>query len=183
MFHNKLVDTLRASGTPRSAVFEAARRLARWHDQWIVTHEFIPAIVGQTLSDLVYKEVKDKAPVINLKYYKPTNPAGRAFIPVEFAVAAYRFGHSIARPYYTVRDFFDTRTGATVAVSSVPLFEAEPTDNNLKRVASDPAAAEDAVEQVLQRSREAADCPAGAPVRREPVRVAVPPAFHGAARQ
>ena len=46
-------------------------------------------------------------------------------------MAAYRFGHSIARPRYTVRDFIDTRTGATVAVSSVPLFEAEPTDNNL----------------------------------------------------
>ena len=30
-----------------------------------------------------------------------------------------------------VRDLVDTRTGATVAVSSVPLFEAEPTDNNL----------------------------------------------------
>ena len=75
-FHNKLVDTLRASGTPRSAVFEAARRLARWHYQWIVTHEFIPAIVGQTMSDLVYKEVPTGAPKITLKYYKPTNPAG-----------------------------------------------------------------------------------------------------------
>ena len=107
-FHNKLVDTLRASGTPRSAVFEAARRLARWHYQWIVTHEFMPAIVGQTMSDSVYKEVHDKAPMITLKYYKPTNPAGRAFIPVEFAVAAYRFGHSITRPRYTVQDVFDS---------------------------------------------------------------------------
>ena len=150
MFHNKLVDTLRASGTPRSAVFEAARRLARWHYQWIVTHEFIPAIVGQAMSDSVYKEVKDKAPVINLKYYNPTNPAGRAFIPVEFAVAAYRFGHSITRPRYTVQDYvtdqvvIDPATGkpkvdpvtgqtvyATVPVSSVPLFEAKPTENNL----------------------------------------------------
>ena len=37
---------LRACGMPRSAVFESARRLARWHYQWIVTHEFLPAIVG-----------------------------------------------------------------------------------------------------------------------------------------
>ena len=75
-FHNRLVDTLRASGTPRSAVFEAARRLARWHYQWIVTHEFLPAIVGQTMSDSVYKEVTTGAPKITIKYYKPTNPAG-----------------------------------------------------------------------------------------------------------
>ena len=153
MFHNKLVDTLRASGTPRSAVFEAARRLARWHYQWIVTHEFIPAIVGQTLSDLVYKEVKDKAPIINLKYYKPTNPAGRAFIPVEFAVAAYRFGHSITRPRYTVQDVSDKDNKFLGAVSSVPLFQDEPSDNNLNGHRAAAAPAEDPVEQVLQRGR------------------------------
>ena len=37
---------------------------------------------------------------------------------MEFSVAAYRFGHSIARPRYTVREFIDTRTGATVEVKS-----------------------------------------------------------------
>ena len=130
-FHNRLVDTLRASGTPRSAVFEAARRLARWHYQWIVTHEFIPAIVGQTMSDLVYKEVPTGAPKITLKYYKPTNPAGRSFIPVEFAVAAYRFGHSMTRPRYTVRDVFDSAGTLLGSVSGVPLFQDTSTDNNL----------------------------------------------------
>ena len=129
-FHNRLVDTLRASGTPRSAVFESARRLARWHYQWIVTHEFIPAIVGQTMSDLVYKETTE-APKITLKYYKPTNPAGRSFIPVEFAVAAYRFGHSMTRPRYTVRDVFDSNNTLLGGVAGVPLFGDSPTDNNL----------------------------------------------------
>ena len=80
----------------------------------------------------MYKEVSTGAPIINLKYYKPTNPAGRSFIPVEFAVAAYRFGHSMTRPRYTVRDVFDS-TGNTVlgSVSGVPLFQDTPTDNNL----------------------------------------------------
>jgi Animal haem peroxidase/TAT (twin-arginine translocation) pathway signal sequence len=130
-FHNKLVDTLRASGTPRSALFESARRLARWYYQWMVTHEFIPAIVGQEMADSVYKEVPTGAPKITLKYYNPTNPAGRAFIPVEFAVAAYRFGHSITRPRYTVQDYV-TSSNATVEVKSVPLFsDTEPPDNRL----------------------------------------------------
>jgi hypothetical protein len=130
LFHNKLVDLMRQNGIPRSAVFESARRLARWHYQWMVTHEFLPAIVGQAMSDSVYKEVSTGAPKITIKYYKPTNPAGRSFIPVEFSVAAYRFGHSMTRPRYTVQDYV-TSSGATVAVSSVPLFEAQPTDNNL----------------------------------------------------
>jgi Animal haem peroxidase len=130
MFHNKLVDQMRALRVPRAAVFESARRLARWHYQWMVIHDFLPAIVGKAMADSVYKEVLTGVPIINIKYYKPTNPLGRPFIPVEFAVAAYRFGHSITRPRYTVQDYV-TNANATVAVSSVPLFEAQPTDNNL----------------------------------------------------
>ena len=135
MFHNKLVDHVRKNLVsalfPGLSVFQSARRLARWHYQWMVTHDFLPAIVGKAMADSVYKEVLTGLPIINLKYYRTINPLGRPYIPVEFSVAAYRFGHSIARPRYTVRDFIDTRTGTTVAVSSVPLFEAEPTDNNL----------------------------------------------------
>ena len=112
-------------------MFESARRLARWHYQWIVTHQFLPAIVGQALSDSVYKEVSTGAPKITLKYYKPTNPAGRAFIPVEFAVAAYRFGHSITRPRYTVRDVLMSDGTPNGSVSGVPLFPNAPGDNNL----------------------------------------------------
>lgn len=130
-FHNRLVDVLRMQQVPRSAVFESARRLARWHYQWIVTHDFLPAIVGQTMADSVYKEVSTGAPKITIKYYKPTNPAGRSFIPVEFAVAAYRFGHTITRPRYTVRDVFDKDGKLLGGVSGVPLFEDAPKDNNL----------------------------------------------------
>jgi Animal haem peroxidase/TAT (twin-arginine translocation) pathway signal sequence len=130
MFHNKLVDYMRALRVPRASVFESARRMARWHYQWMVTHEFLPAIVGKDMADSVYKEVLTGVPIINIKYYKPTNPLGRPFIPVEFSVAAYRFGHSMTRPRYTVRDYVKS-DGATVAVSSVPLFEASPSDNNL----------------------------------------------------
>ena len=125
-FHNRLVDYMRAAGIPRAAVFESARRLARWHYQWIVIHEFLPAIVGTTTANAVYKDTT-KAPIINLKYYKPTNSTGRPFIPVEFAVAAYRFGHSITRPRYTVRDVFPpTGTTRLGSVSSVPLFDDAP---------------------------------------------------------
>jgi hypothetical protein len=130
MFHNKLVDYMRAIRLPRAAVFESARRMARWHYQWMVTHDFLPAIVGKDMAASVYKEVLTGVPIINIKYYKPTNPLGKPFIPVEFAVAAYRFGHSITRPRYTVQDYV-TSTGNTVEVKGVPLFEANPSENNL----------------------------------------------------
>ena len=150
MFHNKLVDYMRAIRVPRAAVFESARRLARWHYQWMVTHDFLPAIVGKDMADSVYKEVLTGVPIINIKYYKPTNPLGRPFIPVEFSVAAYRFGHSMTRPRYTVRDYV-TSASVTVAVSSVPLFEATADRQQLERVPPGAGSAEDPVEQVLQR--------------------------------
>jgi len=135
MFHNKLVDRMRALRVPPASVFESARRMARWHYQWMVIHEFLPAIVGQDTADSVYKEVSTGAPIIDIKYYKPTNSTGRPFIPVEFSVAAYRFGHSMTRARYTVQDVItaatETPPSEKVAVSSVPLFEASASYNNL----------------------------------------------------
>jgi len=104
-FHNNLVDYARSQGMRPEWVFETARRLARWHYQWAVIHDFLPRFVGDALvgpSGTVYKEVAGKAPVLNVRYYKPTNKDGRPFMPVEFAVAAYRFAHSIIRPFYVI---------------------------------------------------------------------------------
>jgi hypothetical protein len=88
-------------------VFETARRLTRWHYQSALIHDFLPRFVGDELvgtSGTVYKEVAGKSPVINLNYYKPTSKDGRPFMPVEFPVAAYRFGHSLIRPFYVIND-------------------------------------------------------------------------------
>jgi hypothetical protein len=81
MFHNKLVDTLRASGTPRSAVFEAARRLARWHYQWIVTHEFLPAIVGQSHVRLGVQGSVDRGSKDHSQVLQADEPRGALLYP------------------------------------------------------------------------------------------------------
>jgi Animal haem peroxidase len=106
-FHNQLVDYARSQGMREEWVFETARRLARWHYQWAVIHDFLPRFVGAELvgpTGTVYKEVAGKPPVLNVRYYKPTNKDGRPFMPVEFAVAAYRFAHSIIRPFYIINN-------------------------------------------------------------------------------
>ena len=90
-FHNAVVDYLRAQGAASDLVFEEAQRLVRWHYQWIVAHEFLPLTIGRDLVDEILRD--------GPRYY---HPGTRPFIPVEFSVAAYRFGHSQVRAVYKV---------------------------------------------------------------------------------
>src|ERR1700722_16179887 len=84
--HNTFVDDARLTGVPNDHVFDQAAQQLRWHYQWVVLHEFLPTLVGPVLADQVLKE--------GPHYFRP----GRdAFIPLEFADAAYRYGHSQIR--------------------------------------------------------------------------------------
>src|SRR6266568_3891726 len=88
--HNLLVDRLREDG--ELEVFDAARRAITWHYQWIIVNDFLPKLVGQTLMD----ELLAEGP----RYYKPEGPS---YIPLEFADAAYRYGHSQIRRSYRLQ--------------------------------------------------------------------------------
>ena len=90
-FHNSCVDHVRAHTGLSSplAVFAEAQRLVRWHYQWIITHEYLPATCGQDVLDDILDNGR--------KHYKWRH---EPFIPVEFSVAAFRFGHSQVRPSY-----------------------------------------------------------------------------------
>ena len=87
--HNAFVDEARRTGTSNDRVFEEAARQLRWHYQWIILNEFLPALVGETL----VKQVLREGP----KWFHPVHGA---FIPLEFADAAYRYGHSQIRHRY-----------------------------------------------------------------------------------
>jgi hypothetical protein len=93
-FHNRVVDLLRAdtrtASTDSRSLFAAARQQVTWHYQWIIVHEFLPAIIGSSL----VSDIRQRGG----KYYKPAT--GKQSIPVEFQGAAYRFGHSMVRPSY-----------------------------------------------------------------------------------
>ena len=47
----------------------------------------------------MYKKVAGKPPLIDVSHDEPTNREGLPFMPVKFAVAAYRSGHSITGPF------------------------------------------------------------------------------------
>jgi hypothetical protein len=87
--HNAFVDEARLSGTANDRVFDQAARQLRWHYQWVVINEFLPALVGQTLADQVLRE--------GPQWFRPGH---NAFIPLEFADAAYRYGHAQIRHRY-----------------------------------------------------------------------------------
>jgi hypothetical protein len=63
--------------------------VVRWHYQWLIIHEFLVKTVGAPL----VTDVLTHGP----KHFKWRN---NRYIPVEFSVAAYRFGHSQVRPSY-----------------------------------------------------------------------------------
>jgi hypothetical protein len=87
--HNAFVDDVRQNGAANDHVFDEAARQLCWHYQWIVLHEFLPALVGETLVEQVLRE--------GPRWFHP----GRdRFIPLEFADAAYRYGHSQIRHHY-----------------------------------------------------------------------------------
>jgi len=87
--HNTFVDEVRRTGVANDRAFDQAARQLRWHYQWIVLNEFLPTLVGQTLADLVLRE--------GPQWFRPEHGG---FIPLEFADAAYRYGHSQIRHRY-----------------------------------------------------------------------------------
>ena len=88
-FHNAVVDQLAPLGLRGAELFCEAQRQVRWHYQWIILHEFLPLTCGADLVTNVLDE--------GCKFYRWNN---EPYIPVEFSVAAYRFGHSQVRPSY-----------------------------------------------------------------------------------
>jgi hypothetical protein len=88
--HNAIVDLLRADRVPEPDVFERARITLTWHYQWVVVHDFLPRLVGTSLVERVLAE--------GGRWFAP--PPTHAYIPLEFADAAYRYGHGQIRHTY-----------------------------------------------------------------------------------
>ena len=80
--HNRLVDQGRS--------FEEARRILRHHYQHVVLHDFLKRIADPAIVD-------DVITGGNRFYHATDDPF---FLPLEFAVAGFRFGHTMIRETY-----------------------------------------------------------------------------------
>ncbi len=94
-FHNAAVDLLRTRFVHPDEIFDEARRLTRWHYQWVVVHDFLPRVAG---ADVVAEALRRP------RFYTWRR---QPFLPVEFSGAAYRFGHTQVRAGYRLNDTLD----------------------------------------------------------------------------
>ena len=97
-FHNATVDriVLAQPSLSTAQVFAQARAEVVAAYQSIIINDFLPQIVGQRqVEDVVRKTPTGYA--TNLRFYNACQQ-----MPVEFSVAAYRFGHSMVRALYRI---------------------------------------------------------------------------------
>ena len=93
--HNRLVDRLRDDGVAEQDLFDEARRATTWHYQHVILREFLPGLIGPELA----ADLLARGP----RLYRP---AADPYIPLEFADAAYRYGHAQIRDRYQVNARF-----------------------------------------------------------------------------
>lgn len=94
-FHNEAIGQLQTNGALRSIanllgpgpLFEQARRLVCWHYQWMIRHDFLPRV----LHNDIWKFQTQRS---------LTKSAATLSVPIEFSLAAFRFGHSMVRNAY-----------------------------------------------------------------------------------
>jgi hypothetical protein len=101
-FHNAVVDHLRMQFFPEEELFDEACRLVRWHYQWVVVHDHLRRVAGgDVVDEVLVVHPETGASEARLRFYKWR---AQPFMPVEFSVAAYRYGHSMVRPGYRLND-------------------------------------------------------------------------------
>ena len=97
-FHNKVVDAIHLDPNrpDRHQLFEAAKKDVCQHFQWIILRDFLPKLLHEA-------EGSEPLETRHPRLFKP-DPDYGVFMPLEFSVAAFRFGHSMVRNQYEWND-------------------------------------------------------------------------------
>ncbi len=120
-FHNQVVERIAADPhrfglwrRPHQAVlFERARQLTRWHYQWLVVHDWLKTV---TLGGIA-----DKILLGGPKHYARRHH--ELFMPLEYSVAGFRFGHSMVRGAYDHNRNFGKNNGGPGVVLPIASFD------------------------------------------------------------
>jgi hypothetical protein len=102
-FHNRVIALLRDNptlsvGPVGGSLFDQARRFVTWHYQWIVINDFLPKIARLSVLEAIDQNGFRLYP----RRFTPGD--GPVALPLEFTVAAFRFGHSMVQDQYNLND-------------------------------------------------------------------------------
>lgn len=125
--HNRVLAGVRVQypNLSGAAQFHRAQQMVRWFYQYVVWNDFLRLLVHDTLHaealatrvDEVSASKSTTARVARKRFYRWKQAP---YIPVEFSVAAYRFGHSMVRPGYQVNANIGTGPDAELPIFADP---------------------------------------------------------------
>jgi hypothetical protein len=101
-FHNRVVGEL--DSVPAAQRFARARRVVVKHYQWMIRHDYLPRICDASVVNDVFANGRKAFEAGAVATDVPT-------MPIEFSVAAFRFGHSMVRRAYDWNRQFPGRQG------------------------------------------------------------------------
>ncbi|HET9137789.1 heme peroxidase family protein [Actinophytocola sp.] len=102
-FHNRVVEELALKGLSGPRLFRAGREQVVRHYQWMLRTDFLPRIVDPAIVTDVFTNGR--------RFFEPPGRGRhgmRPTMPLEFAVAAYRLGHSMVRGAYQWNRVFNS---------------------------------------------------------------------------
>jgi hypothetical protein len=111
-FHNAVVERLSGmlSGVK---LFEAAREQVVRHYQWIILRDYLPKVIEPgVLKDVIEHGCQ------HLVFAEDE----QLFVPFEFAMAAFRFGHSLVKPTYQWNGVFQSKPHGVSRATLIDLF-------------------------------------------------------------
>ncbi|MEG3437581.1 heme peroxidase family protein [Pannus brasiliensis CCIBt3594] len=128
-FHNKVMEQVSSLDRFQKNLFgakndfEIARKIVIWHYQWIVLYDYLPRI-AKLDRESVQKLVQEN----NSEIYQQTD---KPFVPLEFSMAAFRFGHSMIRSAYDFNRIFSPPQGSPASLPQLLAFTGSRSASNV----------------------------------------------------